>query len=284
MEQLVQEVAAGIFVFVMMITVGLDLHFKQVFSVFRTPRLLLTGLFLNYIVIPAIGVGIVHGFALEPVYAVGMLLVVTTPGGPLGALLTQKVKGNLALATSLVVVMNILNTIVTPMMAWVLAFAPETEDGSVPILAMIRTILLFQLTPFTLALIWRHRWEESALRWQPRAAKASNWLIGLMAIGFIANEMLAGGATAILLPTHVIIAIFSCVLASLLIGYSFSKGRTADRSALCMVTSVRSMALALLLATAWFDDSESILTVASYSAVMFWLSLTKHVCVLRATG
>ena len=102
MEQLIQEICVGIFVFVMMISVGLDLRFRQVFAIFRMPRLLFVGLFLNYIIVPAVGVGIVHSLALEPVYAVGLLLVVTTPGGPLGALLTQKVRGNLALATSLV--------------------------------------------------------------------------------------------------------------------------------------------------------------------------------------
>jgi BASS family bile acid:Na+ symporter len=273
MEQLVQEIAVGVFVLVMMLSVGLDLRIQQVFAIFRFPRLLSLGLLINYIVVPAIGIGIVKGLALEPVYAVGLLLVVTTPGGPMGALLTQKVRGNLALATSLVVVMNVLNTVVTPFMAWLLHFAPETANGDVPVIAMARTIILFQLTPLTIALWWRHHWESSALRWQPRAAMASNWLIGITAVGFIAKEVIQGGAGAIILPGPVLMATFSCVLASLLIGYALGAGRPADRSALCMVTSVRSMGLALLLAAAWFPDPASILTVATYSAVMFWLSL-----------
>jgi BASS family bile acid:Na+ symporter len=273
LELLIQEIVVGIFVLVMMFSVGLDLRIQQVLAVFKMPRLLLLGLLINYLVVPAIGVGVVKGLQLEPVYAVGLLLVVTTPGGPLGALLTQKVRGNLALATSLVVVMNVLNTIVTPFMAWLLNFAPQTADGEVPVLAMARTIIVFQLTPLAAALYWRHRWESSALRWQPRTATASNWLIGLTATGFIVKEVVKGGAMAIVLPTPVVIAIFSCVLASLLVGYALGFGHSSNRSALCMVTSVRSMALALLLATAWFPDPRSILTVASYSAVMFWLSL-----------
>jgi BASS family bile acid:Na+ symporter len=272
-DQLIQEIAVGVFVLVMMLSVGLDLRLKQVFAVFRYPRLLLLGLIANYLVVPAIGVGIVKAMDLEPVYAVGLLLVVTTPGGPMGALLTQKVRGNLALATSLVVIMNVLNTVVTPFMAWFLHFAPQTADGNVPVLAMARTIIIFQLAPLTLALWWRHRWEASALRWQPRAAMASNWLIGITAVGFILKEVFKGGAGAIILPAPVLMATLSCVIASLLVGYAFGAGRGDDRSALCMVTSVRSMGLALLLATAWFPNSSSILTVASYSAVMFWLSL-----------
>jgi BASS family bile acid:Na+ symporter len=273
LELIIQEVAVGIFVMVMMFSVGLDLRIQQVFAVFRTPRLLGLGLLVNYLVVPAIGVGVVKAMDLEPVYAVGLLLVVTTPGGPMGALLTQRVRGNLALATSLVVVMNVLNTVVTPFMAWMLHFAPQTADGHVPVLAMVRTIVLFQLTPLAMALYWRHRWEASALRWQPRAAMAANCLIGITAVGFISKEVLKGGASSIILPAPVLMATFSCVIASLLVGYAFGAGRGQDRSALCMVTSVRSMGLALLLATAWFPNPASILTVASYSAVMFWLSL-----------
>lgn len=273
MEQVVQELAVGLFVLVMMLSVGLDLRIRQVFAVFQFPRLLILGLLINYVVVPSIGVGVIEALDIEPIYAIGLLLVVCTPGGPMGALLTQKVRGNLALATSLVVVMNVLNTVVTPAMAWFLQFAPQTSDGDIPVFAMARTIVLFQLAPLCLALWWRHRWEASALKWQPRAAQASNWLIGLTAGGFMLKEVAKGGAGALLLPTPVLMATFTCVLGSLLVGYALGIGRPEDRSALCMTTSVRSMGLALLLAAAWFPDPRSILTVASYSAVMFWISL-----------
>ena len=93
MEQIVQEIAVGLFVLVMMLSVGLDLRIRQVFAVFRFPRLLILGLLINYVVVPSIGVGVIKALNIEPIYAIGLLLVVAT-GGPMGALLTQKVRGN----------------------------------------------------------------------------------------------------------------------------------------------------------------------------------------------
>ena len=263
------ELFVGIFVILMMLNVGIDLTITKVRSVFRSPKLLAVGLGLNYLVIPAMVYGLVQLCGVTGMWAVGLLFVAAAPGGPVASVMVQNAKGHLALAVSLIVVMNLLNTVLTPIGIWLMDAMPHTtEEGSV-VLGMIETILLFQMLPLAAAMGFRHWWPDTAIRLQPTIERGAKILLIVVAIGVVASEV----QNLKNLPWGMIAAVNVAVPISLAVGWYLTPGSLEDRIAMSLCIPYRSISVVLLLLAAWVKDGNAILAAMAYSGTMMWMCL-----------
>ncbi len=273
-----EQAGVALFVVSMMVTVGLDLTWRDVLDAWRRPRAIGLAMLANYLVLPAVAWAVVRAVGLPLPVAAGVLLISAAPGGPVGAVLVRSAGGNLPLATSLVVVTNLLNTLLTPAIAGWFGVAPEA-GGEVPVGGMIRTILLAQVLPLSLAVTLRTRNPALGARLSPHARRLANVVFALVTVAFVA----ANGRRLLAVPARALLAVEPVVLASLAVGWLVAPRRRADRDAMALVAGIRSMSVVLLVIAAWYPSPETLLTALSYSVSMFlWSALAARIMGRRA--
>jgi bile acid:Na+ symporter, BASS family len=263
------EILVGVFVILMMLNIGIDLTIEKIRAVFREPKLLAIGLGLNYIVVPAVFYGLVTVFDVDGMWAVGFLFVAVAPGGPVASVMVQNARGHLALAVSLIVVMNLLNTVLTPIGIWLMDAMPTSEGGGQVVIGMIKTILMFQVTPLAAAMGFRHTWPDRAIRLQPMIERGAKLLLIVVAIGVLATEI--QGLKN--LPWGLIAAVNIGVPISIAASWWLTPGNTTDKIAISLSTPYRSISVVLLLLAAWVRDGDAILAAMAYSGTMMWMCL-----------
>lgn len=267
--EIVQQIIVGVFAISVMLSVGVDLTLDRIWVVFRRPKVLIIGLLLNHLAVPFIAFGIAEAFALSATVATGFLLCAAAPGGPLGAMFTQRAKGDIAFAASLLVVMTAVNTISTPILVGLLLGA-ELEGGFFahgP--AIVQTILLYLLLPLGLGIGFRYRWPKAADRALPMIKLFTNLVFLALFVGLVAVRwrlVFQVGLTPLL-------AMLLCVLISVIAGYVLAGGKRDLRVALGLNTGIRNISLSLLLATMWFGDDSTLLTIVTYGVIQIVVSL-----------
>lgn len=154
-----------------MFGLGLDLTVDDFRDVWRRPRAALIVLALQLVVLPVICFGLIELFQLEPLLAVGMMLVAASPGGVMASVFSHLFRGDVALNVS-VTVINMIISIVTWPLVVELAIDYYGVGGelSVPIGEVLK-ILLVVLVPVTIGMVINAResaWamhRERPLRW-----------------------------------------------------------------------------------------------------------------------
>jgi len=274
------ELLVGGFVILMMLNVGIDLTLEKIRSVLHSPKLLTIGLFLNYLVVPALFFGLARLFNVTDGWAVGLLFVAAAPGGPVASVMVQNARGHLALAVSLMVVMNLLNTVLTPIGIWVMDAMPMTDGSSSVVFGMIKTIFWFQVLPLAIAMGFRHWAPEKAIRLQPTIERSAKLLLIVVAIGVVASEI----QDLQYLPWGLIAALNIGVPISLFLGWWLTPGTIEDKIAISLTVPYRSISVVLLLVAAWVKDGDAILAVMAYSGTMMWVCLAASAWMRKRTA
>src|SRR5258708_1805086 len=81
--------------------IGATLSMAALFAVFRRPAALLTGVALQWLLVPLLAVAMIRLAGLTPGWAIGLLLIAAAPAGSMSNLFTYLGRGNVALAISL---------------------------------------------------------------------------------------------------------------------------------------------------------------------------------------
>jgi len=255
----------------------MDLSFDKIKAAFRKPRILLAALLINYLVIPLIFVALITLARLDGMWAVGLLFVAAAPGGPVAGVLVQNARGNLALGVSILVLMNVLNTVLTPLGVWVLDALPSANGGRPPILGMVQTIIIYQILPLFLAMLFRQQWEEVADRLQPVLERAAKGLLMFVALAMLVVEF----ERMKHLPLALLVVIHIAVIISLAVGWWLSPGSRNDKIAVSLTAPYRSISVVLLLLSAWVRDADALLSAMAYSVAMLWISGAASIFIRR---
>ena len=98
-----------------MFGLGLTLTVDDFARVLRYPKAAVVALVCQMIVLPAICLGLVYLFRLEGALAVGVMLLVASPGGPSANLFSHIAGGNVALNITLTAINSILAVFTLPL-------------------------------------------------------------------------------------------------------------------------------------------------------------------------
>ena len=276
MDAVLQPIV-GAFAWLVMLSVGLDLPWRRLGDVAQRPGRLLLGLLLNYVLVPVLAVMLTRWLELPEAAAAAIVVMAAAPGGPMGAFLVQQARGDLAMAVSLLLVLNLLNPVVTPA---IMDAAGITVAGKgIDYVGIFQTLLLFQLLPLVVGLGVRDRSPAWAARWQPRLERTATVLLLVVVVGF----GLAKGEVLLELDGRAIIAVLACVTGALLGGFVLGLGAPGMPATLSLTAGIRNGSMALVLIGAWFPDPLSMLTALSVSVTMLPLSLVM-VYLLRRFG
>ncbi len=112
---------------VIMFGLGLSLTVDDFVRVTRRPRAAVVALTLQLLVLPAVCFGLVLAAGLEPVLAVGMVLLAASPGGTTANLISHLFRGDATLNVSLTAVNSLLAVVTLPLVIVETVLA-ERED------------------------------------------------------------------------------------------------------------------------------------------------------------
>jgi BASS family bile acid:Na+ symporter len=255
---------------VVMLGLGLSLTVEDFARVTRRPRAVVVALALQVLVLPALCFGLVALAGLEPVLAVGMVLLAASPGGTTANLFSHLFRGDVALNVSLTAVNSLLAVVTLPLVTnlAVAVFDPPGAGGIG--LQFGKTVQVFAivLVPVALGMLAR-RWSPAFADRADRPVRIlSAVVLALVIVGTVVaeRENVAGYLREVGL-----VALAFCVL-SLLVGFVVPRAvGVAHRQAVACAfeIGVHNSTLAITVAIGVLGSVELAVPAAVYGVVMF---------------
>lgn len=238
---------------IIMLGMGMTLHWQDFSHVLRHPRDLGLGLLVQFGCMPLLAFALCHVFALPPELAMGMILVGTAPGGTASNVLTFIARGDVAFSVAMTAAATLVSLLLTPPLTWLLGgvWVPVDMGG------LFWSIVKIVLVPVLLGLLLHHFQRGLVDRLMPFLPLASALVITLVIAGIIAvnaQNILSAGP-----------AIFAAVIAHNLLGlavgwFAACRMRFAPprRRALAIEIGTQNSGLATALALAHFTPAAAI--------------------------
>ena len=238
---------------IIMLGMGMTLHWQDFSHVLRHPRDLGLGLVVQFGCMPLLAFALCHVFALPPELAMGMILVGTAPGGTASNVLTFIARGDVAFSVAMTAAATLVSLLLTPPLTWLLGgvWVPVDMGG------LFWSIVKIGLVPVLLGLLLHHFQRGLVDRLMPFLPLASALVITLVIAGIIAvnaQNILSAGP-----------AIFAAVIAHNLLGLAvgwFAACRLrfapSRRRALAIEIGTQNSGLATALALAHFTPAAAI--------------------------
>lgn len=240
-----------------MFGVALEITFDDFKELARKPRLVLTGVFSQFVLLPLITFGLV--WLLEPMasIALGMFMVAACPGGNISNFITHLAKGNSALSVTLTAIATLLAIVMTPLnlQIWGSLYAPTAailRDISISPFEMVKLVALLLGVPLIIGMLVNH--------FQPILAKkmAKGFKIGSL-VFFVALVFLALYKNRDIFLDYVFYVFWLVLLHNLvafLTGFSLAKAmgfRGENVRSITIETGIQNSGLGLLLIFTFFD-------------------------------
>lgn len=158
-----------------MFYLGLTLRVNDFQQVLQRPRALLTGLAGQLLMVPLLGWLVAWTSGLDPVMAVGLMVLAACPGGVSSGLLTHLARGDVALSISLTAITSIAAVLTLPLVveASMHFFVVRGLGIEFPMAGMVRSIFLLTTVPVLLGMLLRV--------WQPRQVAQIEPVLGRIA-------------------------------------------------------------------------------------------------------
>tara|TARA_R110002012_G_scaffold322096_1_gene555368 strand:+ start:57958 stop:58833 length:876 start_codon:yes stop_codon:yes gene_type:complete len=112
--ELISKVFLPLSLAIIMLGMGMTLITADFTRILKYPKAILLGLTNQLIFLPLIGFMLAIGFDLNPVMAVGLMILATCPGGPTSNLITLICKGNIALSVTLTAFSSMISILTIP--------------------------------------------------------------------------------------------------------------------------------------------------------------------------
>ncbi len=255
---------------VIMFGLGLSLTVDDFVRVTRRPRAAVVALALQLLVLPAVCFGLVVVAGLEPVLAVGMVLLAASPGGTTANLFSHLFRGDVALNVSLTAVNSLLAVVTLPLVTN-LAVSVFDPPGAGEIgLQFGKTVQVFAivLVPVALGMLVRRSSPAFADRMDKPVRILSAVVLALVIVGTVLAERedVAGYLREVGL-----VALAFCAL-SLLIGFAVPRAVGVEHRqavACAFEIGVHNSTLAIAVAISVLGSVELAIPAAVYGVLMF---------------
>lgn len=253
---------------IIMGSLGMSLQLADFRRVLVEPRGVAIGLANLLVLSPLLAFAIGEAFDLDPVFAVGLVLMGAAPGGALANLLTHMARGETALSVTMSGVSSVLAVITVPLY---LGLAVDHFDAGIgDDVSMLGTVLrVFGITivPVSIGMAFRARDPARAVRLEPRIKRFSLIMfVVVVAVAVAAEWDRITGSFGTVAPAALALNVAAMTL-------SFAVARLArlpDRqaTAIAMELGVHNSTLSIAVATS--IDTQLAIPAAVYSAFMFF--------------
>ncbi len=257
------NVAIAIIVF----GVSLNIRKSHFLELVRNPKPVLTGVFSQFILLPALTFVIIWLLKPSTSIALGMILVAACPGGNVSNFFSLIAKGNPALSVSLTAIATLIAVMMTPFnFTFWSSFLPNLSGDlnfSLSFMDMFETILVILAIPLLLGLWFANRFPRTTLKIKkPIKVFSFLVLIAIMTIAFLKN-MDQFKQYIWLVFWLVLIHNFIAFLSGFLLG-KITKNTLPDIKTITIETGIQNSALALIIIFNFFDGNGPMSFVAAW--------------------
>ncbi len=236
-----------------MFSMGLGLQVADFKRALAMPRLIISGLVMQYSIMPLAALLIARALQLDPALSIGLILLGSCPGGTASNVITYLAKGNVALSITLTSLSTLLAIVLTPLIT--LLIADSAID--VPAGKMLASILYMVILPVSLGLALNHLF-PARIRplspFLPLIAVAAIVLIIAIITALNINHFAQIGATLLLaVVLHNTTGLFLGYGGARLLGYPAKECRT-----LAIEVGMQNSGLAVALAIKHFSAAAAL--------------------------
>lgn len=253
---------------IIMLGLGLSLTLDDFRRVAQHPKAVLVALGCQLLVLPLLCFGLVEALDLDPVLAVGMLLLAASPGGTSANLYSHLFRGDVALNVSLTAINSILAIGTLPLITnLALAHYGLGDEVSLQFRKVVEVFVIV-LAPVAIGMVVRAARPAFAARMDRPVRTASAVILLVLVLGILAGQRDDAGDY---LAQAGLAATLFCVL-SLVIGFvvprlvGLSEGEAIASS---FEIGVHNATLAIYVAVEVLDDTDLSVPAAVYGLVMF---------------
>lgn len=256
---------------IIMFGLGLSLTVDDFRRVARSPKAVVVALVVQVLVLPGLTFGLVVLADLPPLLAVGVMLLVASPGGTTANLFSHLFHGDVALNISLTAVNSVLAVFTIPLVTNLAInhFGAAEEIGLQ--FSKVLTVMAIVLLPVALGMWVRSRNAAFAARADRPVRIFSIAVLVAVAVGAIVGERENVGEY--FREVGWVVTVVCAV--SLTLGYTVAKllrlGQ-AKAVACGMEIGIHNTTVALTIALSVMDSSEVAIPAAVYSIVMYLLA------------
>lgn len=256
---------------IIMFGLGLSLTPGDFRRVAKSPRAVVVALVLQILVLPAVAFGLVIAFNLDPLLAVGVMLLAASPGGTTANLLSHLFRGDVALNITLTAINSVLAAVSIPVITN-LAISYFDADGTLGLqFGKVLQVIAIVIIPVVLGMFVRSKSPGFATRADRPVRIFSIAVLAIVALGAIFGER--DNILDYLQSVGAVTALFC--LASLSLGYFVSRLLRLSKTqsiAASMEIGVHNTTIALTIALSVLDSVEVAIPAAIYSVFMYILA------------
>ncbi len=256
---------------IIMFGLGLSLTVGDFRRVARTPKAVVVALALQVLVLPVVAFGLVVVFDLDPLLAVGVMLLAASPGGTTANLFSHLFRGDVALNITLTAINSVLAAVSIPLVTnlAISYFGAEGELGLQ--VGKVLQVIAIVLVPVAIGMLVRRRSEGFAARADRPVRIFSITVLVVVAVGALLGERenLGGYLQQVGLVTGLF-----CLI-SLSLGYGVARLLHLGRPqaiASSMEVGIHNTTVALTIALSVLDSTEVAIPSAVYSVLMYVLA------------
>jgi len=269
--ELISTVFLPLSLAIIMLGMGMTLIPADFTRIIKYPKAILIGLTNQLLFLPIIGFSLAIAFNLNPVMAVGLMILASCPGGPTSNLITQVCKGNIALSVTLTAIASIVSIFTIPfILSYALAYFSSHTDITIklPIIDTIIQIMVITVIPISIGMIIRKHKTNFAKRMEKPMRTASTVIFILVFIAVLAanadklvDGMKEAGFVTLLLN-----------IVTMGLGYLTArlfKLNLKNAISITIESGIQNGTLALVIATSILNNVEMGIPIGAYAIWMF---------------
>ncbi|MBX7105595.1 MAG: bile acid:sodium symporter [Gemmataceae bacterium] len=245
----------------MMLSMGLQVEMCDVARSLRRVGPVLAGVVVNFLLVPAVTLGLLQLYHSEPLVAAGFMILAVCPGAPVSPPMVKLARGDLPLAIGLMVLLGGLSAVLTPvLLSVILSRSGPPGEFRVDYSAVARTLFLAQLLPLACGLILRNRRPALTAKIAGPVAR----LAGVLMLALVAIILVGQYPTLADIRLRGWIGMTLLLVASLVLGWLAGGRDAGTRNALAVTSGPRNAAVGLAIATGSFAGTSAVTAVVAY--------------------
>jgi BASS family bile acid:Na+ symporter len=271
---------APVTIMAIMVSVGLNLNFRELLMLWRKPGLLARSYLAVVILVPLVTLAVILIFNLPPAVNIALMLMAVAPGAPLATNRAVGAGGDMPYAASLQTTVNLFAIVTIPLFLYVLSTLFE-PDAYVRPGVIARQVATVQFAPLVVGILLATIWPRFSHRFGGIITKVSN----VMLVVLVVIVGLAGWRA--FLEAFRGMGWLSFVAAAIIIGVSLTLGHLLGgpekekRTTLAVMCIVRNLGLVFFLVMRDFPGQGLIGVLVAYVIIgvvvqTVYTTLRKH--------
>ena len=261
---------------IVMFSIALELTPRDFKRLLQAPKALMTGIFSQFILLPALTFCLVVVTNPHPSIALGLILVSACPGGNISNFITHRAGGNSALSVSLTAFSTVAAILMTPanIAFWGSLYGPTRailQETAIDPASVAITVGLMLVLPLCLGMALNMKRPDITARLRtPLQYLSMGIFIAFVVIALAANwELFLQYATAVaaLVFIHNALALAGGYATASIVGLS-----AFDRRSITIETGIQNSGLGLILIFGFFNGLGGMAVVAAFWGMWHILS------------